>query len=354
MKTTKLKVVPKESLTAKAINRKSASPQLGKKKSMIAKPAKSKSPAKSASTTGNLPVKVSNPDKIFWTDEGYTKLQLIEFYAAIFPLLQPYVQDRMLSLERCPDGMRGGCFYQKEAPSSMPPGTPTKRIAHVGKSKKSTNYVVGGALATQLALANLGCIALHVSGSCASAIRKPDWVCFDLDPQSGKFSDAANAGLYLKEILDALKLKSFPKTSGSRGLHVFIPIKRGPDVDEVLSFAENLVTRLAAQHPDELTVEHSIAARGQHVYLDPYRNGFGQTVVAPYSVRRRPKAPYSTPLAWSEVKPSLDPASFNIANFQDRLKKPDPWSDFFKSRQPLAPAIMALQKILKKLTPTKI
>ena len=113
-----------------------------------------------SSAGSNLPIKVSNPDKVFWPDEGYTKLQLIEFYAAVFPKLQPYVNDRILSLERCPDGMRGGCFYQKEAPSSLPPGTPTKAIAVSSKSRKVTNYVVGGALATQLALANLGCIAV--------------------------------------------------------------------------------------------------------------------------------------------------------------------------------------------------
>jgi bifunctional non-homologous end joining protein LigD len=311
----------------------------------VARPKESGAVASAPAAADALPIKVSNPDKMFWPDEGYTKLQLVQFYAAIFPKLQPYVEDRILSLERCPDGMRGGCFYQKEAPSSMPPGTPTKKIAHVGKSAKSTNYVVGGALATQLALANLGCIAVHVSGSRAAALGKPDWVCFDLDPQSGKFSDAAKAGLYLKEVLDVLKLKSFPKTSGSRGLHVFIPIKPETPVDQVLSFAENLVARLAPQHPDELTVEHSIAARGQRVYLDAYRNGFSQTVVAPYSVRRRPKAPYSAPLAWSEVRPDLDPASFNIGNFTERMKARDPWQDFFKSRQSLAPAIRALSKI---------
>jgi bifunctional non-homologous end joining protein LigD len=296
-------------------------------------------------STKNLPIQVSNPDKVFWPEEGYTKLQLIDFYAAVFPELQPYVNDRILSLERCPDGMRGGCFYQKEAPSSMPPGTPTKEIAHVGKSSKSTNYVVGGALATQLALANLGCIAVHVSGSRASSLRKPDWVCFDLDPQSGKFSDAARAGLQLKEILEALKLESFPKTSGSRGLHIFIPIRTGPDVAEVLSFAEALVARVAAQHPKELTVEHSIAARKQRVYLDPYRNGFGQTVVAPYSVRRRPRAPFSMPLAWADVRPALDPSDFNIGNYEKHLNARDPWQDFFKSRQPLTTAIRALKKI---------
>jgi bifunctional non-homologous end joining protein LigD len=307
------------------------------------KPARSTTSA--STTTGSLPLTISNPDKIFWPDEGYTKLQLANFYAAVFSKLQPYVEDRMLSLERCPDGMRGSCFYQKEAPSSMPPGTPTKRVPHAGKSKEFTNYVLGGALETQLALVNLGCIALHISPNRASGIRQPDWLCFDMDPQSGKFSDAARAGLYLKELLDALNLKSFPKTSGSRGLHVFIPLKRGPDIDDVKTFAENVVARLASQHPQELTVEHSIAARGQRVYLDAYRNGFAQTVVAPYSVRRRPHAPYSAPLDWSEVKPDLDPAFFNIANVQERLKGRDPWADFFKSRQSLAPAEKALEKM---------
>jgi bifunctional non-homologous end joining protein LigD len=308
-------------------------------------PAKLAATPAGASTSSKFPITISNPTKVFWPDEGYTKLQLTEFYANIFPKLQPYVKDRILSLERCPDGMRGGCFYQKEAPSSMPPGTPTKEIAHVGKSAKSTNYVVGGSLATQLALANLGCIAVHVSGSRTSSLRKPDWVCFDMDPQSGKFADAARAGLRLKEVLDVLKLESFPKTSGSRGLHVFVPIKPDTDVDEVLSFAESLVARLAAQFPKELTVEHSIAARKQRVYLDPYRNGFGQTVVAPYSVRRRPKAPFSTPLSWSEVTPALDPSEYNLGNYAKRLSAADPWQDFFKKRQPLTAAINALKKI---------
>lgn len=297
------------------------------------------------SSSRTLPITVSNPHKVFWPDEGYTKLQLVEFYADIFPKLQPYVKDRILSLERCPDGMRGGCFYQKEAPSSLPPGTPTKKIAHVGKSGKFTNYVVGGSLATQLALANLGCIAVHVSGSRASSLRKPDWVCFDMDPQSGKFGDAARAGLRLKEVLDVLELESFPKTSGSRGLHVFVPIKPETDVDEVLSFAESLVARLAAQFPKDLTIEHSIAARKQRVYLDPYRNGFGQTVVAPYSLRRRPKAPCSTPLSWSEVSPDLDPSEFNLGNYAKRMSAADPWQDFFKNRQLLTLAINALKKI---------
>jgi bifunctional non-homologous end joining protein LigD len=292
-----------------------------------------------------LPITVSHPDKVFWPEEGYTKSDLVEYYNATFPYLSPYVKDRMLSLERCPDGMQGKCFYQKQKPESMPPKTPTKRIAHADHSGKSTNYVVGGSLITQLALANLGCIAVHVMASRANSPRQPDWVCFDIDPESGKFADAARAGLHIKASLDLLKLVSFAKTSGSRGLHVLVPIRTGPDADEVLGFAESFVARVAAAHPDELTVEHSVTARRGRVYLDPFRNGFGQTVVAPYSVRRREKAPVSTPLEWSEVKSTLVPSDFNMGNFAKRLKRADPWSDFFAARQPLKDAARLLSRL---------
>jgi bifunctional non-homologous end joining protein LigD len=292
-----------------------------------------------------FPVNISHPDKVFWPDDGYTKGDLAKYYQEIFAELEPYVDDRILSMERCPDGMLGSCFYQKEMPKGMPAGTPSKRIKHVGKSTEYTNYGVGGSLATQQALVNLGCIAVHVAGTRASSGRKPDWVCFDLDPQSGKFSDSAQAAVVMKEALDTLKLTSYAKTSGSRGVHIFIPIRLGPDADEVLSFAQAVVARVAAAHPKDLTVEHSIAARGQRVYLDPFRNGFGQTVVAPYSVRRRPKAPFSTPLEWSELKPSLDPADFNLANYQKRLKRANPWKDFFKDRQSLKTATLLLKDL---------
>ncbi|MGB7591176.1 MAG: non-homologous end-joining DNA ligase [Terriglobia bacterium] len=295
--------------------------------------------------SGQLPIVVSHADKVFWPEEGYTKLDLVEYYNAIFPKLSPYVKDRILTLERCPDGMGGECFFQKQMPKGMPPGTPTKRIAHEANAGESTDYVVGGSLITQLALANLGCIAVHVMASRASSPRQPDWVCVDIDPESGKFADAARAGLHVKAALDALKLVSFAKTSGSRGMHVLVPIRTGPDADEVLAFAESLVATVAAAHPDELTVEHSVAARRGRVYLDPFRNGFGQTAVAPYSVRRREKAPISTPLKWSEVKPTLMPSDFNMGNFAMRLKRADPWTDFFENRQSLKDAMAALRRL---------
>jgi bifunctional non-homologous end joining protein LigD len=277
--------------------------------------------------TKAVPIAISNPDKVFWPEEGYTKRDLANFYTEIFPLLRPYIQDRILTLERCPDGMSGSCFYQKEKPVSMPPGTPTKRIANATGSRKATNYVVGGALETQMALCNLGCIPIHVLGSRTKTFPRPDWICFDLDPQSGKFADAARAGSLVKAALDGLGLRSYPKTSGSRGLHVFVPIRVGPTANEVLKFAEAVVARLTADHPEQLTIARAIADRGTKVYLDPFRNGSVQTVVSPYSVRRKPHAPVSTPLAWSEVKPALDPARFNIGNFI-RLKRKDPWKNF--------------------------
>jgi bifunctional non-homologous end joining protein LigD len=281
----------------------------------------------------NLEDLITHPDKVFWPEEGYTKLDLARFYDAVFPKLRPYIDDRLLSLERCPDGMLGNCFYQKAAPKGMPKGTPTHRIHH---QNRDVEYVVGGAKDTQLALVNLGCIPVHVWASRASHPQQPDWMVFDLDPTSGKFADAAKAGLVVKNELDELGLTSFPKTSGSRGLHVFVPLRLGATYEEVLPFAKQVCERLAAAHPKELTVEQRIDARGQRVYLDPFRNAFGATVVAPYSVRRRGKAPFSMPLCWTDVKPSLDPSDFNLGNYETVLAGPDPWKDFFKSRQALS------------------
>ena len=280
----------------------------------------------------NLSELITHPDKVFWPEEGYTKLDLARYYDAVFDRLKPYVDDRLLTMERCPDGMRGECFYQKAAPKGLPKDTPTQRIHH---EKRDVEYVVGGARDTQLALVNLGCIPVHVWASRASHPQEPDWMVFDLDPTSGKFSDAAAAGLAIKEQLDDLGLKSFPKTSGSRGLHVFVPLRAGHTYEEVLPLAKEICERTAAAHPKELTVEQRIEARGERVYLDAFRNAFGATVVAPYAVRRRAKAPFSMPLDWSEVNRKLDPSGFNLGNYQKKLAGVDPWKEFFQSRQAL-------------------
>lgn len=287
---------------------------------------------------------ISNPDKIFWPKEKYTKGDLAEYYREVFPLLCPFVDDRILTLERCPDGMEGQCFYQKQKPQGMPANTPTKRIQNATGKRKATDYVLGGALSTQMALVNLGCIPVHVAGTRAKTFPKSDWVCFDLDPSSGEFADSARVALLIRPALDELGLKSYPKTSGSRGMHIFIPLRIGPTANEVLKFAEGFSAKMAKRHPKEITVEHSIAQRGDRVYLDPFRNGLMQTVVSPYSVRRKAHAPISTPLSWAEVSPELDPSTFNLGNFRKRLKK-DPWSEFFSNRQTLSKALAKLKKI---------
>jgi bifunctional non-homologous end joining protein LigD len=288
---------------------------------------------------------ISNPNKVFWPEEKYTKQDLANFYRDVFPLLQPYVNDRILTLERCPDGMEGQCFYQKQKPDSMPRDTPTKRFRNATGKRRATDYVLGGKLSTQLALVNLGCIPVHVAATRAKTHPKSDWLCFDLDPGSGKFADAARVALVIRDALGNIGLRSYPKTSGSRGLHIFVPLRLGPTAEEVLRFGEQFSSRLASLYPKQMTVEHSIAARGDRVYLDPFRNGPLQTVVSPYSVRRKPHAPISTPLAWNEVTPKLDPSSFNLGNFKTRLSKKDPWSDFFSSRQSLKAATARLKQL---------
>ena len=322
----------------------SAQPPHAPSKKSSSSSSSSSSSTPSSSSPRVFPVPVSNQNKIFWPEEGWTKGDLVAFYASVFDHLRPWVEDRPLSLERSPDGLAGQAFYQKEKPAGMPAGTPTVVVRH-GKDRKITNTVVGGTLETQLALANLGCIPIHVWGSRADELDKPDWVCFDLDPDSGLITDAVSAALKVKQALDALSLVSYPKTSGGKGLHVFVPIRRGPGTEEVTWFAKALGTRLAAAWPKELTMEMRIAARKGRVFLDSFRNAFGQTVVSPYSVRRRPHAPVSTPLAWSEVVPSLRAEDFTIGNFAARLKKRDPWADFFRRRQALEPALEALKRL---------
>lgn len=281
-------------------------------------------------------VDVSNIDKVWWPDDGITKGDVARFYDSVWTLLAPWLRDRPLVAERCPDGMAGSCFYQKDfREDAQPRGVPrlTLRAASTGKDVR---YLVGGSRRVPVAMVNLGCIALHVMNARRDAIRKPDWLAFDLDPSSGSFADAARAGLVLHELLDELRLVSYPKTSGSRGLHVFVPLRRTYTPEAVTSLASRLGTELAERAPDLVTVEHSKAARGTRVFADSARNAFTQTIVAPYSVRRRPQAPVSTPLDWDEVTPRLDPARFNVRTFA-RLRRGQPWKDFWRRRQSLPP-----------------
>jgi bifunctional non-homologous end joining protein LigD len=168
-----------------------------------------------------------------------------------------------------------------------------------------------------------------------------DWLAFDLDPSSGEFCDAAKAASVLREVLEELRIRSFPKTAGGRGLHVLVPLKRGANREQVRLVAHGVSLEMARRSPTTITVQARKTERQIRVFADWLRNAFGQTIVAPYSVRCRPGALVSTPLHWDEVSPRSDPSQFNLRTIQRRLEAPDPWADFWRYRQEL-PEIASL------------
>jgi bifunctional non-homologous end joining protein LigD len=279
-------------------------------------------------------VSVSHPEKVWWPDEGITKLDVVRYYADVAPRLLPWMADRPLVAERCPDGMRGSCFFQKNFGSGRPPRLPTVPI-RAESTGKLVHYVVGGAKSTLLTLVNLGCIPIHLMNCRSTMLEQPDWLAFDLDPGSGTFADAAKAGRLLRGVLEEFRLQGYPKTSGGRGLHVLVPLRRGPSQDEVRAVAQAAGRVMAERAPSLVTVAIAKAERGGRVFADALRNAFGQTIVAPYAVRRRPRAPVSTPLEWDEVDPKLDPATFDIRSVMQRFGRADPWGHFWKDGQRL-------------------
>lgn len=279
-------------------------------------------------------VHISHPDKLWWPDDGITKLDVARYYAGMWPRLRPWLADRLLTAERCPEGMSGGCFYQKNFARGLPPGVPTVPV-RAQTTGKVVHYVVGGSRRSLLALVNLGCIPIHVMNSRTDSLQRPDWLAFDLDPGSGRFAEAAEAGRLLRGLLDDLGLRSYPKTSGGRGLHVLVPVRPGPSQDAVRAFARKVGRLMAERAPRLVTVEMAKQKRGGRVFADVLRNAFGQTVVAPYAIRRRPRAPISTPLDWEEVDPRLDPMDYNIRTLERRLQTSDPWADFWTRPQRL-------------------
>ena len=276
--------------------------------------------------------RITHPDKLWWPDDGITKGDVAEFYDRISPVLLPWLKDRPLTAERCPEGMAGPCFFQKDFPDAGTIPTVPIRAESTGRI---VHYVVGGTRKALLYLVNFGCIAIHVMNCRKGTLDRPDWLAFDLDPSSGTFADAARAGRVLKEILDEEGIVSYPKTSGSRGLHVFVPLAAGATQEATRAFAAEVGRRLSGRKPALVTVEMSKAKRGGRVFADALRNAFGQTIAPPYSVRRRPKAPVSTPLDWSEVDPKLDPSRFRLRTFEKRLASADPWKSFWNSKQKL-------------------
>src|SRR6185437_4449836 len=224
-------------------------------------------------------VSISHPYKAWWPDTHINKIDVAHFYDRIAPRLLRWVADRPLVAERCPDGMVGTCFFQKNFAGRLPRTVPTVSIP-AESTGKTVTYVVGGSAETLLVLVNLGCIAIHTMNCRAGSLQQPDWLAFDLDPGPGGFADAARAGDLLRRMLDGMGLRSYPKTSGARGLHVFVPIQTGPDQDTVRAFARRVAERMTAKAPDLVTIEALKRARKGRVYVDVQRNAFGQTIVA--------------------------------------------------------------------------
>jgi bifunctional non-homologous end joining protein LigD len=276
---------------------------------------------------------VTNGDKVWWPDERITKLDVVRHYALVAPRLTRFLEDRPLTAERCPDGMGGRCFYQKHFVGPAYRALRTHPIP-APSARRDVHYPIGGDIETLLTLVNLGSLAIHVMNCRIGSLRRPDWLAFDLDPWE-RFADAVDVALILRDELEGLGLRGYPKTTGGKGLHVLVKLRPGPSHQDVMAFARAVGARVVARIPDRATTEFTRARRGRRVYLDAARNTFGATIVAPYAVRRRPGAPVSTPLAWDEVVPSLDPVTFNLRTIESRQAAGDPWKKFWDDAQAL-------------------
>jgi bifunctional non-homologous end joining protein LigD len=281
-------------------------------------------------------IALSNTDKILFPEAKVSKGDLIDYYRNVAPTMLPHIAGRPLSLQRYPDGIEAGGFMQKNASDYFPDWV---RRARLAKEDGEVDYVVAEDAATLVYLANQACITLHAGLFRIDRIDHPDMMVLDLDPSDDDFGKVKRAAKDARMLLDETGLTSFVQTTGSRGLHVCVPLDRSATFDEVREVASSLAETLAARHPDERTTEQRKAKRGDRVFLDVARNAYGQTVVAPYSVRARPEASVATPLDWKELDSSqLTPRRYTVRNLFRRLtRKPDPWADLHKHAQSLAP-----------------
>ncbi|HEV8641400.1 MAG TPA: DNA ligase D, partial [Methylomirabilota bacterium] len=274
-------------------------------------------------------VTISNPKKVFWPDEGYTKADLVTYYETVAPWLLPYLADRPLVLTRYPDGIHGKSFFQKDAPDFIPSWIRTERI-YSEDTRRDINYFVVNDVETLRYIVNLGTIPLHLWASRVGSLEHPDWLVLDLDPKGAPFTDVVKVARALHRILERLELPSYVKTSGATGLHILLPLGARYSYEQVRTFARLLATLGVEAEPEISTIARPLRARGGKVYIDWGQNGHGQTVVAPFSVRPLPGAPVSCPLRWEEVTARLDPKRFTIKTAPAR---------FEKAGDPLAPVL---------------
>ena len=278
-------------------------------------------------------VRLTNLDKVFWSDEKITKGQLIQYYADVAPLLLPHIRDRAMVMKRYPHGAAGDFFFMKRAPVPRPGWIRTCRIFH--DSGNVIDFPVIDDLPSLLWVINLGCIDLNQWYATCDDVDRPDYVHFDLDPGPGaEWSAVLESGLVVRDALESLGMPPFVKTTGSRGLHVYVPIVRGPDQKTAWTFAKALAVELASRNPSLMTAEYKVAKRPKgRVLVDYNQNAWGRTLASIYSVRPRPLAPISTPVSWREVEKGVSIDDFRLDNVRQRFAKVgDLWKPMLQSR----------------------
>jgi bifunctional non-homologous end joining protein LigD len=297
---------------------------------------------------GGHTLKFTNLNKVFYPDDGYTKRDVLNYYAAIAGLILPHLKDRPLSLKRYPDGITKEYFFQKNSPETFAPWLRTELIEsdHAGGA---INYVFADDLAGLLYLVNLGCIDQNPWMSRVPTLDNPDFILIDLDPQECPFDMIVDAALLVKGVLDKIGLTGYPKTTGGRGLHVYVPVEPVYSYQETRTFAELIERLVFHQKPDLFTTPRSVAKRQKNrVYFDYLQNGKSKTIAAPYVLRAYRGAPVATPLEWSEVRHGLQPAQFNIANVRGRFaEKGDLFAGVLQKPQRLEEALEKLEKLFR-------
>ena len=270
---------------------------------------------------------LTNPQKVFWPKEGYTKADLFQYYEKIAPFILPHLKGRPLSLNRFPNGIGKPGFYHKDAGENVPSFVDVFKVKSESNNK-IIDYIVCNNIYTLLYLSNLGCVDMNPWNSTTKKITHPTWMVIDIDPSSkNKFTQVVDTALATKEVLDRAGVDSYCKTSGATGLHVYVPLNNRYEYEQVKDFAHLIASMVNDIVPDFTTLERSLIKRKGRIYIDFLQNRRGQTLASPYSVRPVPGASVSTPLDWKEVNHKLDPGNYTIKNILKRIEKK---GDLFK------------------------
>ena len=294
---------------------------------------------------GRYSVETSNEEKVLFADSGLSKGALIDYYESVSEHFLRHAANRPLTMQRFPDGIDEDGFFQKQIGNYFPDWIHRVRI---DTEQGAQEQVVCNNKATLAYLTNQACVTSHLFLSRIDRLRVPDRLIFDLDPSNDDFESVRRAARRCRALLEEIDLIAFVKTTGSRGLHVVVPLRRDQGFDDVRAFAQDLAALLAHRYPRELTIEQRKSKRHGRLFLDVGRNAFGQTAVAPYSVRALPGAPVATPVGWDELDDgSLHSRSFHVGNLRRRLEQcGDVWRRIGRSAQSLPRARRRLQSVI--------